>query len=209
MDYKTVKGILIRYDIDGYRIWFPERNLSSRSRAVVFDEKPKYSECEPVNLNLPEHDMASDPVEELQENQNKAGENELDLDIKVQDKFDKIPEDTIILNNKVSLRDRSKLERPEKYNDFVMYNNIVLSDHVVLSTYAEAMQSEDSSVFIVESNPDGTVDRFKARLIAKGFKEKKGVDSEHTFCPVTKLSTVRTSISICAREKMVLKRFDT
>ncbi|KAF2902945.1 hypothetical protein ILUMI_03245 [Ignelater luminosus] len=52
------------------------------------------------------YDVASNP-EELQENQNEAGENKLDLDIEVQDSFG----DTIILNVKVSLLDRRKLKR--------------------------------------------------------------------------------------------------
>ncbi|KAF2897163.1 hypothetical protein ILUMI_09012 [Ignelater luminosus] len=97
----------------------PKKTYSSE---VVFDKNSKSSECEPVNLNLPKDDVASNPVEEIQENRNE----------------------------------------------------------------------------FVESNPDG----------AKGFRQKKGVGFEWTFCRLAKLSTVRTLISIAANEERVSRQFD-
>ncbi|KAL0286941.1 UNVERIFIED_CONTAM: Retrovirus-related Pol polyprotein from transposon TNT 1-94 [Sesamum angustifolium] len=39
--------------------------------------------------------------------------------------------------------------------------------------------------------PDGTVDKFKARLMAKGFKPKEGIDYFDTYSPVARLTIIQ------------------
>lgn len=63
-------------------------------------------------------------------------------------------------------------------------------------------------VFRVKTNPDGTVDKFKARLVIKGYSQRQGVDYNQTFSPVARMSTVRSVLSIVASEKMNLAQFD-
>lgn len=63
-------------------------------------------------------------------------------------------------------------------------------------------------VFRLKKNPDGSIDRYKARLVIKGFKQRKGIDYNQTYSPVAKLSTIRSILSIAAMEKMHLAQFD-
>lgn len=63
-------------------------------------------------------------------------------------------------------------------------------------------------VFRVKKNPDGSIERYKARLVVKGFKQKKGIDYNQTYSPVAKLGTIRAILSIAATEKMQLSQFD-
>ena len=46
-------------------------------------------------------------------------------------------------------------------------------------------------VFTVKYNLDGSVDRYKARLVAQDYSQTYGIDYEETFAPVVKLNSSR------------------
>jgi histone deacetylase 1/2 len=63
-------------------------------------------------------------------------------------------------------------------------------------------------VFKVKAKPDGSVDPFKARLIALGFNQRAGVDYSETFSPFGKLNTLRIVVAIAAKRNMHMHSVD-
>ena len=45
-------------------------------------------------------------------------------------------------------------------------------------------------IFSIKYNADGGVNRYKSRLVEKGFTQSYGIDYEETFGPVAKLNSV-------------------
>ena len=63
-------------------------------------------------------------------------------------------------------------------------------------------------VFAVKRNPDGSVAKFKARLVADGNSQKYGVDFDRVFATVVKMSTLRLMLLLAALNDYNLSSLD-
>lgn len=63
-------------------------------------------------------------------------------------------------------------------------------------------------VFKRKIDAQGTVQRYKARLVAQGCTQKFGVDYEETFSPVARFESVRTVIALGAQHQLQLHQMD-
>jgi hypothetical protein len=63
-------------------------------------------------------------------------------------------------------------------------------------------------IYKVKYNSDHSVDVFKARLVARGFSQKPGIDFEETFAPVARGVSVRTILAITANRDWEMIQFD-
>lgn len=63
-------------------------------------------------------------------------------------------------------------------------------------------------VFKIKTHPDGTLQRYKAHLVVKGYRQIEGIDYDETFAPVSRYETVRIMLSIAAARNWHIKQFD-
>ncbi|KAL4324140.1 hypothetical protein GQ457_11G003170 [Hibiscus cannabinus] len=63
-------------------------------------------------------------------------------------------------------------------------------------------------VFTVKYKSDGSVERYKARLVAKRLTQFYGIDYQETFSPIAKLNTIRVLLSIPVNEDWELHQLD-
>jgi hypothetical protein len=62
--------------------------------------------------------------------------------------------------------------------------------------------------FKVKRKVDGSIERYKARLCARGFTQVLGIDYEETFAPVVKFCTVRCFLTIAFQRKLQVYHLD-
>ena len=139
--------------------------------------------------------------------------------------------------NDRQLRDRSKLPKPN-YAEFANYctifeptnykNAIDCEDShrwkLAMDQEMEALKLnntwdlvnvpnnakiiDNKWVFRIKSDQDGNPIRFKARLVARGFMQEKGIDYEDTFAPVVRYDSIRILLALAAENDCHLANFD-
>ena len=63
-------------------------------------------------------------------------------------------------------------------------------------------------VYHIKTNTDGSIERYKAWLVAKGFSQKPHLDYTETFTPVAKFASLQTVLAMAAAEDMEVHSMD-
>ena len=63
-------------------------------------------------------------------------------------------------------------------------------------------------VFTIKYNPDETVNRYKARLVVRGFSQVQGIDYEETFSPIVRVNSIGIFLSMAVNYAWPLHQLD-
>jgi hypothetical protein len=63
-------------------------------------------------------------------------------------------------------------------------------------------------VFKIKQGANGEVERYKARLVARGFIQTYEVDYDETFVPVAKFTSIRCILALAALKDMKIHQMD-
>jgi hypothetical protein len=63
-------------------------------------------------------------------------------------------------------------------------------------------------LYKIKHATDGSIEKHKARFVARGFSQKEGIDCEETFSLVARYTSIRTIIALAAKMKWKLHQMD-
>lgn len=63
-------------------------------------------------------------------------------------------------------------------------------------------------VFKIKRHQDGSIDKFKARLVVRGDQQHEGTDFNEIFAPVARLETIRTLLATSVARGMHIHHLD-
>lgn len=118
--------------------------------------------------------------------------------------------------NLVEFTTPSSYEEAMQCNDSVKWKEAIreeLQSHEDNNTWSIIEHTNQKTitskwVFCIKRNIDGSIDRYKARLCARGFAQVKDIDYKETFSPTVRYNSIRVLLSIAAKEKYEIEQFD-
>ena len=63
-------------------------------------------------------------------------------------------------------------------------------------------------IYNIKYLSSGEIERYKARLVTKGFSQKEGIDFSETFSPVAKMVTVRSVVALASSRGWYIYQMD-
>nr|GEX85498.1 zinc finger, CCHC-type [Tanacetum cinerariifolium] len=67
---------------------------------------------------------------------------------------------------------------------------------------------EKKQLLMILMKVDGTIDKFKARLVIQGFRQKEGINYFDTYAPVARITTIRLLLALAAIHNLVIHQMD-
>jgi hypothetical protein len=233
---KLKKCIFIGYKdgVKGYKLWNPETKKIVYSRDVVFREvkdvskqefPPNQDEPEKIELELDDAKSESSEEEEVEEAEEAEAEEEE-------------PHTPVLRRSVRDRRQPERYSPPDFRSNFALsitnddprtVREAVNSEDSKLwkKAMVEEMDALDKNeawdivelpagrksvgskwLFKKKFNTEGKVEKYKSRLVAKGYSQVEGIDFGEIFSPVAKLNSIRFLLSIPVAFDLEVEQMD-
>jgi hypothetical protein len=63
-------------------------------------------------------------------------------------------------------------------------------------------------VYKIKLNPDNSINKYKTRLVAKGFSQRQEIDFHETYAPVAKMASIHLLLATAAAERLLVEQLD-
>ncbi|GKB05825.1 retrovirus-related pol polyprotein from transposon TNT 1-94 [Tanacetum coccineum] len=225
-DNRGIKCVLLGYPLNqkGYRLYNLESGETFNNRDVVFKENvfpfKNYNNNAP---SMPKPDFPTFGDEENEENPTLFTAS-IPTDVNPNTPNSSSPSPIIndpVLSSSSSIPiNIDPLEQVRRYKQAVQYTGwrqtmdkelvaLEKNNTWTLTVLPPGHKPISSKwVYKTKYNPDGIVERLKARLVVRGFNQQEGLDYKHTFSPVAKLATVRVPIAIATAKQWPLHQLN-
>nr|GEW18727.1 ribonuclease H-like domain-containing protein [Tanacetum cinerariifolium] len=104
----------------------------------------------------------------------------------------------------------TSLDSHVNYEDVVHYaRSMLFTEEMRLKSTALALPVDSSShIVLMAESDDGSLSRYKARLVVNGSTQLEGIDVDETFSPIVKSGTIRTVLSLATSRHWPVHLFD-
>ena len=190
-------------EVKGYRLYDP-----SRGGKVIYSRDVKFNEMEfgleesnsvksTQYVELEVSSSTEEPQESTESNADVSTGSNADESTGTSEDTDTDPN-----AEEVAVRRSGRVrQRPDYYMERVSLAQDGLEEP---TTMKEALDSPQK----VKTNEDGKVERYKARLVARGFTQVKGADYDETFCPVVRMESLRMLVAAGVQRGLQLYQVD-
>ena len=231
LDSKATKCIFLGYATQrkGYRLYNTETATIIHSRDVVFNESSRGIESEheeirpihfPIGHEEPEMEAGSEPVEQTDCEFNRYSDvSEPPVSQRTSSRVSKPPDyygmriytatelgkEPETVTEALSSTEKEQWRTAmQKEMDSIHSNDVW--DLVELPKGHKPVGSK--WVFKRKTGADGSIERYKARLVAQGFTQKQGLDYDETFSPVIRFELLRSLIALAVQKGLKLHQLD-
>ena len=74
--------------------------------------------------------------------------------------------------------------------------------------YEASLMDEDNLWYNQSHAEDGSIEKYKARFVTRGFSQKEGIDYEETFAPVARYTSIRAIMALATKLGWKLHQMD-
>lgn len=211
LDPKSRKAIMVGYgsETKGYRLYDPVKKTIFFSRDVLFNESERYVSKEPYNppcekkLEL----SFSDEISDTESREIPIPQDQRPVRERRPPQYYGEWTTAVMEEPRVSTEDalNQKEWKLAMNSEMESMNEHKVWELVELPKNKKLVNSK--WVFKEKTGSDNSV-QFKARLVAQGFTQRKGLDYDETFAPVARFESVRSIIALAVKHDLQLHQMD-